>query len=80
MLLTSHWTLPPSAGAGQSHPTRACIRPNAPHRSTGPPVACHVDGTTVLPRGWDHRGVSVSIVDLGGGVKGDALVAVALAV
>lgn len=43
-------------------------------------VACHGFGTTVLPRGWDHLGVLMSIVDLGGGVNDDTVVAVALAV
>ncbi len=37
-------------------------------------VACQRDGTTSLPRAWDHLGVSVSIADLAVVVNCDALV------
>ena len=37
-----------------------------------PSVACQRDGTTSLPRAWDHLEVSVSIVDLALGVNADA--------
>jgi hypothetical protein len=32
-------------------------------------VACQGDGTTVLPRAWDHLEVVVSMVGLGVGVN-----------
>ena len=35
-------------------------------------VACQRDGTTVLPRGWDHLEVLSSMADLVSGVNGDA--------
>jgi len=35
-------------------------------------VACQRDGTTVLPRAWDHLEVLVSMADLVSGVNGDA--------
>lgn len=37
-------------------------------------VACQRDGTTLLPRVWDHLEVSVSIAGLAFGVKAGALV------
>ena len=39
---------------------------------TGLAVACQRDGTTVLPRGWDHLEVLSSMADLVSGVNGDA--------
>ena len=48
------------------------------HAAQGPawgqpsPVACHHEGTTVLPRGWDHLEVLSSMADLVSGVNGDA--------
>ena len=35
-------------------------------------VACQRDGTTVLPRAWDHLEVLSSMADLVSGVNGDA--------
>lgn len=35
-------------------------------------VTCQRDGTTVLPRAWDHLEVLLSIVSSGGGVNADA--------
>ena len=42
------------------------------HLTTGRVVACQRDGTTVLPRGWDHLEVLSSMADLVSGVNGDA--------
>ena len=36
-----------------------------------PSVACQRDGTIVLPRGWDHLGVLVSMAGVLSGVNGD---------
>lgn len=36
-------------------------------------VACQRDGTTSLPRAWDHLEVLLSIVNLRGGVNAGAL-------
>ena len=35
-------------------------------------VTCQRDGTTVLPRAWDHLEMLLSIVSSGGGVNADA--------
>ena len=42
------------------------------HEVDGLLVACQRDGTTVLPRGWDHLEVLSSMADLVSGVNGDA--------
>lgn len=54
------------------HVVAHAFEPGDKHFGQDVGVACQRDGTTVLPRGWDHLEVLSSMADLVSGVNGDA--------